>query len=208
MLSNLKFRIKRDLNDAISKFSYYSYSVLNPLSKDTKYKNLSDIIDDVLENDIVIANIQDIFKLDNYTFIHSVNTAAFSYILGASLKMYGQDLYDLFVNSLLHDIGKIFVRKEVLNKFGKLTNEEYEEVKHHASMGYEYLRKGYNLPESQCIGSLEHHERFDGMGYPMCKVGNDISIIGKIICISDVYDALTADRPSEMQCLHRRLWSI
>lgn len=93
------------------------------------------------------------------------------------------------------DIGKVFVSQEILNKPDKLTEEEYEHMKSHSLMGYEYLKKRLDIPVVSYIGALQHHERYDGTGYPHGVEGTKISLFGKIIAVADVYDALVSDRP-------------
>jgi len=179
----------------ITKSAYKMDSIQSSPRTFSAYKNERDIIDEILANDIIVSNMADLFELDIYSFRHSVNTAAFSYIVGLSLKMYGQDLYDLLVGALLHDIGKIFIRPSVLNKPGRLTEKEFEEMKQHTFLGCNLLGREYNLPEAWCIAALEHHERFDRSGYPLRKSGKETSLIGRIVGIADAYAAMTADRP-------------
>jgi HD-GYP domain-containing protein (c-di-GMP phosphodiesterase class II) len=97
--------------------------------------------------------------------------------------------------SLLHDIGKMFIPQEILNKKGKLTDEEYEIVKTHSFKGYQILKENAEFSYYSSIGVLHHHEKYNGTGYPFELKGNKISILGRIIAIADVYDALISDRP-------------
>jgi HD-GYP domain-containing protein (c-di-GMP phosphodiesterase class II) len=95
---------------------------------------------------------------------------------------------------MLHDIGKVFIPKEILNKPGRLSDEEFEAIKSHSVKGHEYLKKFFDMPASSSSGVLQHHERFNGSGYPAGIKGNKITPFGKIIAIADVYDALTSKR--------------
>jgi len=97
--------------------------------------------------------------------------------------------------ALMHDVGKIFIPKEIINKRSKLTKEEFELIKKHPIKGYKMLKNSNSFPYHSCIGILHHHERFNGTGYPTGLSGEEISLLGRIITVSDVYDALTSDRP-------------
>lgn len=99
----------------------------------------------------------------------------------------------LTVAGVLHDVGKTKVDPVVLNKEGKLTNEEYEIVKKHSYLGYKMVEKS-DLPEEIKSAVLMHHEKIDGSGYPMGLKGDKISKFAKIVCICDIYDAMTSNR--------------
>lgn len=155
---------------------------------------INDITENILSNKNLLINLIDLKVFDDYTYYHSVNVGVLSIILGAAVNLNKTQLCNLGLASMLHDIGKVFVPKDILNKAGKLTNEEFEIIKTHSHKGYEYLKKIPNLPIPSCTAILQHHERFDGQGYPMGTKGNKIPIFSKIIAIADVYDALTSNR--------------
>ena len=92
------------------------------------------------------------------------------------------------------DIGKVFIDKDILNKPGSLTEEEYELIKSHSTFGYEYLKKGNKYPLNH-VGVLDHRERYGGGGYPSGIKEDLISYFGRIIAVAYAYDALTSDRP-------------
>jgi HD-GYP domain-containing protein (c-di-GMP phosphodiesterase class II) len=156
---------------------------------------ISNIVDQLIENKDAMVNLIDLKFFDDYTFFHSVNVAVLSIVIGVGIDMDKEELYNLGLGAVLHDIGKIFIDKEVLNKQGKLTAEEYELIKKHSEYGYRYLKETYQIPISSYVGVLHHHEKFDGTGYPSNVCKSDISLIGRIIGIADVYDALTSTRP-------------
>lgn len=158
-------------------------------------KHVENIVDEILGNKNVMINMIDLKVFDDYTFYHSLNVAVLSIVMGVALKLNKNELYKLGYGALLHDVGKVFIKKETLNKPGKLTEKEFEEVKKHSELGYGYLKKEFDIPVKSYIGTLEHHERYDGTGYPSGKRGDDICLFGRIIAIADVYDALTSDRP-------------
>jgi HD-GYP domain-containing protein (c-di-GMP phosphodiesterase class II) len=121
--------------------------------------------------------------------------AVLSIGLGAAIGFDKIDLCNLGFGALLHDIGKVFISKEILNKKGPLSDEEFIEMKKHSFWGYEYLVREFVGNISAQAGILDHHEKFSGGGYPNNTKGEKISLYGRIITIADVYDALTSDRP-------------
>lgn len=162
---------------------------------DATKKIVNDLIDEILYNRDVMVNMVDLKIFDDYTFFHSVNVAVLSILIGISLNFPRSSLYSLGLGALLHDIGKIFVDQNILRKNGPLTDSEFKQIKKHPQSGYEYLINHFDIPTKSYLGALQHHERFDGTGYPNALQGDSISEIGRIISIADVYDALTSDRP-------------
>lgn len=158
-------------------------------------KIVEELIDELLYNKNLMVNMVDLKVFDEYTFYHSVNVAVLSIIIGIALNLTRPALYKLGLGALLHDIGKIFVDKDILLKREPLNAKELEEIKKHPTLGYEYLVSHFDIPAKAYLGSLHHHERFNGSGYPLSLSGKHISQVGRIIAIADVYDALTSDRP-------------
>lgn len=157
---------------------------------------VQDIIEQIIENKGITVNMIDLKTYDDYTYYHSVNVGVLSLVLGVALGRNRPTLYKLGVGALLHDIGKMFIDKDIIDKPDSLTPEEYEEVKKHPTLGYEYLvNSNLDLPISGLIGILQHHERNDGSGYPDGLCGKEIHEFGRIIAIADVFDAMTSDRP-------------
>jgi HD-GYP domain-containing protein (c-di-GMP phosphodiesterase class II) len=128
---------------------------------------------------------------DPYTRGHSERVASISVALGLELQLTTRELEILQDAGALHDIGKIGVSKEILNKPGRLTSAEFEEIKKHPIYGYNILRP-LDLPEVLDI-TLKHHERLDGKGYPYGIT--DYPPLVRVLQIADVWDALTSDRP-------------
>lgn len=154
-----------------------------------------ELIDELLSKKNVLINLVDIKSMDNYTYQHCVNVAVLSLILGIQLELNKFELNDLCIGALVHDIGKILVPKELILKPGKLTNEEFTIIKQHTTKGYEYLRNVLEISAPSRVIALEHHEHFNGNGYPDRRTGSKISKLARIVSIADVYDALTSDRP-------------
>ncbi|NLO89455.1 MAG: HD-GYP domain-containing protein [Clostridia bacterium] len=151
------------------------------------------LIDEILGKKDHLVNLLDIRAYDDYTYAHSVNVCILSLLTGVSLGYPRSSLFSLGVGALLHDLGKIKVPEKILKKPGKLTNEEYEEVKKHCIYGYEILKK-QDIPAPSALVAYEHHERYNGEGYPRGLKGKEIHEYAQIAGIVDVYDALTSDR--------------
>lgn len=153
------------------------------------------LINDVINNKHTQVTLVDIKNLDNYTYSHCVNVAAISLVLGISLNLNTEELRNLCTGALLHDIGKVFIPPEIVQKKNKLTSEEFDIIKTHCKLGFEFIQKleVFN-PIVQTI-ILQHHERIDGLGYPNQFRGDEINYLARIVSIADVYDALTSDRP-------------
>ena len=131
---------------------------------------------------------------DTYTNGHSTSVAQYTAMLARELG-YDEDTVQRYYGiALLHDVGKIGVPGEVLNKPGKLTDEEFETIKSHASKGYDALKEISSVPEL-AVGALSHHERPDGKGYPNHLKGDEIPRVAQIIAVADCFDAMYSNRP-------------
>jgi putative nucleotidyltransferase with HDIG domain len=131
---------------------------------------------------------------DNYTYVHSVNVAILSAMMGTELGLPDQSLRHLTLGALLHDIGKVNIPLEVLNKPQALTPSEFEFIQKHPQFALERFGKT-RIPQRVKLGIFQHHERWGGQGYPNKLKKDEISLEGQIIALADVFDALTADRP-------------
>ena len=156
---------------------------------------IENIVDEIYSNQDLIVNLVELQAYDDYTYNHCVSVAILSIALGVALSMGKQELYDLGFAALLHDIGKVFIDKAIINKPSTLTTEEFEQMKNHSFLGFEHIQSDYKVSDEILLGILDHHERYDGSGYPSGKVGDQISWYGRIIATADVYDALTSERP-------------
>jgi len=130
---------------------------------------------------------------DDYTFTHSLNTAMLANIFGGWLGLSDQEIKDLTISGFLHDIGKLNISPDILNKPGKLNVDEFEAIKKHTNFGYDIIR-GYDINDDIKNGVLLHHEKIDGSGYPLGLKDNQIPLFAKIIGIVDIYDAMTSKR--------------
>ncbi len=129
-----------------------------------------------------------------YTYTHSVNVAAVGTLFGKYLGLGDKELRLICSGILLHDIGKTRIRTDIINKKGKLTKREFEEIKKHPELGVEVLEEaGITVDEERLI-TLQHHEDEDGGGYPYGLKKDEIHLYGKIVRIIDIYDAITTNR--------------
>lgn len=135
-----------------------------------------------------------LYKLDKYTLEHSKDVLKLAYLLGKAAKLSNEDMAHLLLGAVFHDVGKQFIPQEILCKPGKLTHQEFEVVKQHPKLGYDFMQKNSKLPEPALNIILEHHERIDGTGYPNKSKGAELSVMSKIVSICDVYNALVSDR--------------
>lgn len=167
--------------------------------------NSKEINTDIFLNDIkgVLLNARNGFHLfdmlhcmrnyDDETFIHSMNVALISTMLGKWLRFTKRDLDTLTLCGLFHDIGKLLVPQELITKPAKLSDEEYELVKQHTLKAYNLFRdKDINIHVQ--LTAMTHHERCDGSGYPMGIKGDQIDRFAKVVMIADIYDAMTSAR--------------
>ena len=146
-----------------------------------------------LSIEVTSALAQTIDAKDKYTNGHSNRVANYSRMLAKRLGEDEKTQESIYYSALLHDIGKIGIPNAIINKSGKLTHEEYETVKTHPAIGSEILKSISSMPEI-AIGARNHHERYDGKGYPDGLVGEDIPWIARIIGVADAYDAMTSNR--------------
>ena len=131
---------------------------------------------------------------DSYTYGHSERVARIGVELGRTLGLEGDDLSDIYLSGLLHDVGKIGIRDAVLRKVDPLTQEEFEHIKQHVTMGYTILADLKPI-RNLLPGVLYHHERWDGKGYPDGLAGEAIPQLARILAVADAYDAMSTNRP-------------
>ena len=131
---------------------------------------------------------------DEYTYLHSVAVCMLMVALAKQLKLDDEQIKQAGVAGLLHDVGKMAIPNEVLNKAGKLTDEEFDVVRQHPQRGFEILKSCYQVSESALDVCLHHHERVDGKGYPDKLSGDALSLFARMGAVCDVYDAISSDR--------------
>ncbi|WP_430883881.1 HD-GYP domain-containing protein [Fusibacter sp. JL216-2] len=154
-----------------------------------------DIVDVLLNKKSITINIQDVKQMEEYLYQHTVNVAVLSVLLGMDQGLTEEDLENLAIGALFHDIGYNFISKSILNKPAPLINKEWEEIKTHANLGYQHLKDDVDINSHIRMIVLQHHEWINGSGYPHGLTADNIHHLSKIVAIADVYDALTSDRP-------------
>ena len=152
----------------------------------------------VLRNGSALMGLIGIKNKDDYTFLHSVSVCTLMIAFGRSLGLDGEELRQGGIGGLLHDIGKMKVPDEVLNKPGRLTDAEFDLIKQHPGDGHAVLLETPGIGAIPLDITRHHHERLDGKGYPDGLAGDSISSMARMAAIVDVYDAITADR-----CYHK-----
>ncbi|MCL7748971.1 HD-GYP domain-containing protein [Halalkalibacter alkaliphilus] len=152
------------------------------------------ILTDIKNNENALTLLSDMFVYDSYIFTHSLNVSIYTLGLAVDLGFSDKKLMEIGMGSLLHDIGKMTIPVDILNKPGKLTDEEFKVIQSHSMAGFEILRKAPNISLLSAHCALQHHERLDGTGYPRGLKSNDIHLYAKMITIADVFDAVTSNR--------------
>jgi len=162
---------------------------------------VKDLIEDILSNK-ALNGLNSLKSFDNYTFNHSIDVTITSVFLAKHLGFDSLQLKELATGGLIHDIGKVFVDKSILNKSSRLTEEEFARMKAHPELGYELIKEAVSIMAAQV--AYQHHEKQDGTGYPRGLRGinrikrgteqNIISLYGEVTAVADVHDALISDR--------------
>lgn len=155
----------------------------------------NDLMKAITDNDAIAVDIGALKVSDEYTFKHSVDVATISMIIAKRYGFLDKDVYEIGIAGLLHDIGKTKIPNEVLNKEGKLTDEEFYLMKQHALFGYNILKEKSEISNAILLGVLQHHEKMNGNGYPLGVPEEKITDFAKIISTADIYDALVTERP-------------
>ena len=154
-----------------------------------------DLMKAIEDNEAIAVDISALKVSDEYTFKHSVDVATMSMIVSRQYGLPDEQIYEIGISGLLHDIGKSKISNEILNKAGKLTDEEFALIKQHSLLGYQILKDKPELSNAIKLGVLQHHEKINSSGYPMGATEDKIHIFAKIIAVADIYDALVTERP-------------
>lgn len=170
-------------------------SPLDRALMDQARTTVNDIIEQLLEDPNIMVNLVDIRCIDDYLFGHCVNVCVLSLITGISLGYSRNKLLTLGMGALMHDMGKTLIPPRILNKPGALTKEEFNAIKRHPELGYTILANSDPyIKKISAVIALQHHERYNGSGYPQGIPGGDIHEFSQIVGIADVFDAMTHDR--------------
>lgn len=177
-------------------WSYMTAITNRRLVKTKKIKNkIEKIITKIIRDPLILLHMMDLFFFDDYTLNHSLHVCFLSILLGTELKLKEEELLHLGKGAFLHDIGKMKIPLEIINKPGKLTGQEWSIIKKHSTIGYEMIKEYHSLSKEASSILLYHHERSDGDGYPQHLRKNEIHLYCRIVAIADVFDAISSDRP-------------
>ena len=205
-LSAKKRRKQRRTQKAVLTYSYAMHSLQDVAARLATNKNaglgksvqlVQNMVDLIMNDDNVLLDLSTIRDYDDYTFTHSINVSILALCLGHRIGLSKVALSRLGLSALFHDLGKIDIPKEVLNKPGKLDPQEYEVIKQHSLNSVRRilrLRASFDRKAGIMLPPFEHHLRYDLSGYPKTPRKKPISLFGRIITIADVYDAVTAPR--------------
>lgn len=152
------------------------------------------LLEEIAGNNNIAKRLWQIENCDEYTYDHSVQVCMIASLLGKWLGYKDQELREIAIAGLLHDIGKINIPDEILNKPEELNAEEFKIMKTHATLGYVLLMNNKEFEDKTLMAVFQHHEWYDGTGYPHGVKGKDISKYARIITIADVYSAMISDR--------------
>lgn len=152
------------------------------------------IVDELLDAQEIQLEFNELRNYHNATYEHSINVAILSVSCGIGLGLNNKQLNELAIAAMLHDIGKENIPLNILDKPDKLNNEEREVINNHPQYAYDMLKDNINIASTVRVSILEHHENYDGTGYPRGLKGNEIYMYARIIHVADVYDALCSKR--------------
>lgn len=193
-------RSKVTLSDSVRKrvsegIQYIYNNTDSPELADTTNYIVADLMSAIEDNDAVAIDISTLKTSDEYTFKHSVDVATISMILAKQQGLSKQQIYEIGVAGLLHDVGKTKVSPEILNKPDRLSDDEFEVMKQHSVFGYHMVTAHTEYSEAITLGVLQHHEKINGNGYPLGLTEQQISPYARILSVADIYDALVTERP-------------
>jgi HD-GYP domain-containing protein (c-di-GMP phosphodiesterase class II) len=155
---------------------------------------VQDIVDSVLRNMNALQAISKLRSQDDYTFSHCVNVSMLTAMFARYLGYNDGEVFEAGMGGFFHDLGKAQMPTKFLTASRRLTPDEFAVIHKHPRFGYDALAQVSDISDAVRLAALEHHERIDGTGYPDSKSGEQISAMGKIVSIVDVYDALTSRR--------------
>ncbi|WIV96481.1 HD-GYP domain-containing protein [Kinneretia aquatilis] len=156
---------------------------------------VEEVADSVSRNPSALISLARLKTKDDYTYMHSVAVCALMVSLSRQLGLDDTQTREAGLAGLLHDIGKMMMPLDVLNKPGQLTEAEFDIMRSHPMRGYMMLKEGGAVPEAALDVCLHHHEKMDGTGYPQKLKGEQISLLARMGAVCDVYDAITSTRP-------------
>ena len=156
---------------------------------------VEEVASSVVRNPSALISLARLKTKDDYTYMHSVAVCALMVSLARQMGLDEPQTREAGLAGLLHDVGKMMMPLDVLNKPGALTDDEFAIMRDHPTRGFEMLKEGTSVPEAALDVALRHHEKMDGTGYPGKLAGEQISLLSRMGAVCDVYDAITSNRP-------------
>jgi putative nucleotidyltransferase with HDIG domain len=156
---------------------------------------VDEVAGSVARNPAAFMSLARLKNKDDYTYMHSVAVCALMVGLARQLGLNEEQTREAGLAGLLHDIGKMAMPLEILNKAGSLTDAEFDVIRSHPERGYEMLKGSEGVTEGALDVALHHHEKMDGTGYPHALAGDKLSLLARMGAVCDVYDAITSSRP-------------
>ncbi|MGN1197130.1 MAG: HD-GYP domain-containing protein [Acetatifactor sp.] len=193
-------RVKVTLSESVKERVATGMQFMFNNPKDAEMMNAANSISGELmkaisQNDAIAVDISALKVSDEYTFKHSVDVASIAMIMAKQCNMSDKSVYQIGLAGLLHDLGKSEIPNEILNKPGRLTDEEFAVIKKHPIYGYNLIKDKTELSPEILLGVLQHHEKINGKGYPMGVTDNKLTPFARLLSIADIYDALVTERP-------------
>lgn len=192
-------------HEAIKHIEKSFNSLKNPVDKksmtyclDEQTRHFTLIIDDLMnyifESKEIVTILSDAIIYDKYIYQHSLQVTIYAISIARELGYNAEEIRQIGIGGMLHDVGKMLIPFELLNKPGRLTNDEFEMMKLHARNGFDLLRSLHTISLLSAHCAFQHHERLDGSGYPRGLMDFEIHPYAKIIAVADVFDAVTSNR--------------
>lgn len=190
-----KVKLSESVKKRVSEGIQYLYSNTDSSDfADTTNNITNDLMKAITDNQAIAVDISALKISDEYTFKHSVDVATMSMIVAKKHGLSDKEVYDIGISGLLHDVGKSKIPNGVLNKAGKLTDDEFLLMKKHSLLGFQILKNKNEITQPIALGVLQHHEKINGRGYPMGVTQEKIHLFAKILSVADIYDALVTER--------------
>ena len=191
---------KVSLSESVRKRVGEGIQYLYSNTEEGNFKEASDniasqLMDAIFENEAIAVDVDMLKVSDEYTFKHSVDVATMSMIIGRQYGLDKKEIRDIGIAGLLHDVGKSKIPNSLLNKPGRLDENEFELMKQHSLFGFQILKEKHEFDETIMRGVLQHHEKIDGSGYPLGVSREKIHPYARILAVADIYDALVTERP-------------
>lgn len=191
-----KLTLSNSVRKRVAEGIQYIYSNAESENMASATDSIANELMSAIENNNAVAiDISALKTSDEYTFKHSVDVATIAMILAKQQGLSKQQIYEIGVAGLLHDVGKTQIPHEILNKPSRLSDKEFEVMKQHSVFGYRMIKDRGEFNEAVLMGILQHHEKINGKGYPMGVDDSHMTQYAKIISVADIYDALVTERP-------------